>query len=142
MGTFGKINPIRFFFWLGVTWENRNKFFLEIFKCVFFLFEGLAEWSTPKGGMFLWVKALGIQDTYKMLMEKGLQMKIMALPGRECMADKTKPCPYFRLSFSVVAEEDIEQVEKYFFFQIFFIFLQFFFHNSSYHNIITIFFSK
>ncbi|ODN02595.1 Kynurenine/alpha-aminoadipate aminotransferase, mitochondrial [Orchesella cincta] len=70
---------------------------------------GLAEWSTPNAGMFLWLKIRGVDDTFDMVMERGIQRKIMALPGREFMADKSKPCPYIRVSYSVIPEDQIEQ---------------------------------
>ncbi|CAL8104855.1 unnamed protein product [Orchesella dallaii] len=70
---------------------------------------GLAEWTTPKAGMFLWLKIRGVDDTFNMVMERGIQRKIIALPGREFMADKSKPCPYIRLSYSVLPEDQIEQ---------------------------------
>lgn len=77
---------------------------------IFFSGEGLAEWVPPNGGMFLWLKTKGVDDTFNMIMENGLRNKIMATPGREFMVDKSKPCPFVRLSFSVVPEDQIEQV--------------------------------
>lgn len=32
---------------------------------------GLATWSVPKGGMFLWIKVEGVEDTWSMIMDKG-----------------------------------------------------------------------
>lgn len=74
------------------------------------LLTGLAEWTVPKGGMFLWIKVLGVKDTYKLVMEHGMKAGVTFLPGRECMADRTAPSPYIRASFSTVTLEQMEKV--------------------------------
>lgn len=90
--------------------------------------KGLATYKAPQGGMFLWIKLEGVSDSFDMVMERGLQRKIMALPGREFMTDRARPCPFVRLSFSVVPEDQIEPVRKIFrIFAIFFYFLDKFF---------------
>ena len=38
-----------------------------------YLWQGLAEWSEPSAGMFLWIKLLGIPDTKKLIEEKALK---------------------------------------------------------------------
>lgn len=84
---------------------------IKIWDWIVQLFEGLAEWHVPQGGMFLWIKALGIEDSFDMLMERGLERKVMALPGREFMAYK-QGSPHIRVSFSLIPEEQIEQVRR------------------------------
>ena len=37
---------------------------------------GLAEWSEPKGGMFLWIKVPGLTDTKSMIEEKALAKEV------------------------------------------------------------------
>jgi len=81
---------------------------------LYLCFLGLVRYYEPKGGMFLWLEILGIKDTYKMVMEHGIKAKILLLPGREFMADKTKPCPYLRASFSVIPEDQIEPVSDFY----------------------------
>ena len=40
---------------------------------------GLAEWSEPKGGMFLWIKVPGIDDTKSMIEEKALAKEVRVM---------------------------------------------------------------
>ncbi|XP_059482453.1 kynurenine/alpha-aminoadipate aminotransferase, mitochondrial-like [Neocloeon triangulifer] len=70
---------------------------------------GLAEWDVPGGGMFLWVKVKGVEDVLAMVMERGLKKNVMLIPGHAFMADPLKPCPYIRLSYSLVPMDDIEK---------------------------------
>jgi kynurenine/2-aminoadipate aminotransferase len=71
--------------------------------------DGLAEWEVPKGGMFLWIKVLGVKDTYKMVMEQGMKVGITLLPGGVCFADRTQQSPYLRASFSTVTTEEMDK---------------------------------
>jgi kynurenine/2-aminoadipate aminotransferase len=77
---------------------------------VIFLHQGLAEWNVPQGGMFLWIKCLGISDTRPMIMERALKKDVILLPGREFMTDPSQPCPYMRASFSLPTPENIDRV--------------------------------
>lgn len=70
---------------------------------------GLADWEVPGGGMFLWVKVRGVEDVMDMVMERGLKKDVMLIPGHAFMADPSQPCPYIRLSYSVVPMDDIEK---------------------------------
>lgn len=75
---------------------------------------GLAEWNIPKGGLFLWMKCLGISNTHSMIMERALKKDVILLPGREFMTDPSKPCPYMRASFSLATPESIDRVSNFF----------------------------
>lgn len=79
------------------------------------LHQGLAEWNVPQGGMFLWIKCLGISDTKSMIMERALKKDVILLPGREFMTDGSIPCPYMRASFSLAAPETIDRVRADFY---------------------------
>ncbi|XP_043916359.1 kynurenine/alpha-aminoadipate aminotransferase, mitochondrial-like [Protopterus annectens] len=37
----------------------------------------VAEWHEPAAGMFLWIKVKGISDSYRLVMEKALEKKVM-----------------------------------------------------------------
>ena len=50
-------------------------------------FEGLCEWSVPQGGLFLWMKAIGVEDTWNLFMKKGLESNVMVVPGRAFATD-------------------------------------------------------
>ncbi|XP_020661172.2 kynurenine/alpha-aminoadipate aminotransferase, mitochondrial [Pogona vitticeps] len=71
--------------------------------------KGLADWYTPKAGLFLWIKIKGIPDTYQMIMEKALEKGVSLLPGRDFMIDGSEPCPYVRASFSYASPEQMDQ---------------------------------
>jgi len=71
---------------------------------------GLCEFSVPEGGMFLWLKVHNIEDTWDMLLKRGIEKNIMLLPGKGFMpglSDNSK-CNYMRAAFSVAAEEDFD----------------------------------
>ena len=43
---------------------------------------GVAEWSEPKGGMFLWIKVPGIADTKAMIEEKAMAKEVNMRLGK------------------------------------------------------------
>lgn len=57
------------------------------------LIVGLADWYVPTGGMFLWLKVRGVNDTYKMIVEKALSKKVCMGGG----AIRTVSEPYFTI---------------------------------------------
>ncbi|XP_046566764.1 kynurenine/alpha-aminoadipate aminotransferase, mitochondrial-like isoform X2 [Haliotis rubra] len=71
--------------------------------------KGLAEWSVPSGGMFLWLKLPGISDTFKMISEKAREKEVLFVPGNAFMPDDTAPCQYVRASYSLVSAEDMDK---------------------------------
>ena len=73
---------------------------------------GLAEWNVPLGGMFLWIKCLGVADTRPMIMERALSKDVILLPGREFMTDPSEPCPYMRAAFSLATPANIDRVTR------------------------------
>jgi kynurenine/2-aminoadipate aminotransferase len=70
---------------------------------------GLAEWSEPAAGMFLWIKLLGVGDTKKLIEEKALDNNVSLIPGCAFMIDDKKPTPYVRASFSLAKPEQIDE---------------------------------
>lgn len=70
---------------------------------------GLAEWNKPSGGMFLWIKLLGVRDSRKMMEGKALEKMVMLAPGCYFMCDESKPTPYLRASFSWASEEEMDE---------------------------------
>jgi DNA-binding transcriptional MocR family regulator len=69
-----------------------NELHSKHFSFTGFLFTilGLCEWNVPEGGLFLWLKAFGIGDTWDMLMERGLKKNVMLVPGRAFATRKGK----------------------------------------------------
>jgi len=69
---------------------------------------GVAEWSEPKGGMFLWIKVPGIADTKAMIEEKAMAKEVLLVPGCAFEVDETAPSQYLRAAFSVATGEQID----------------------------------
>ncbi|CAL4121765.1 unnamed protein product, partial [Meganyctiphanes norvegica] len=70
---------------------------------------GLCEWSIPTGGMFLWLRVPGVQDTWSMIMDNAVEAGVILVPGKAFMTDTNKPCQYMRAAFSLAAPEKIDQ---------------------------------
>jgi hypothetical protein len=50
----------------------------------------------------------GVEDTWDMIMERGMLKNVLVLPGRAFSPEPEKPCPYFRTSFSNVPDELVD----------------------------------
>lgn len=68
--------------------------------------KGIAEWDVPTGGMFLWLKLIGVEDTYKLIMEEAQKKEVLFVPGNAFMSTDD-PCPYVRAAFSQCSSENI-----------------------------------
>ena len=75
---------------------------------------GLAEWTVPSGGMFLWIRLLNIQDSSELIMKKARDADVLFVPGNVFMIDESQPCPYIRASFSLVNPDLMDQVTSRF----------------------------
>ncbi|XP_054005100.1 kynurenine/alpha-aminoadipate aminotransferase, mitochondrial-like [Hylaeus anthracinus] len=73
---------------------------------------GLAEFSVPSGGFFLWIKVHGIEDTWKMIMQRGVKIGVIMAPGAAFMTDPSKPCNAIRASFSKATYEEMDLALK------------------------------
>lgn len=67
-------------------------------------------WSIPQGGMFLWMKAPGIEDTWNMIYEKAAAKNVMLIPGKAFVPGGGNSS-FMRASFSV---SDVDQFETAF----------------------------
>ena len=70
---------------------------------------GLAEWTVPSGGMFVWVK-LHVEDSHKMITVRAREKGVLFVPGSVFMMDPSKPSPYIRASYSNCTEEQMDTV--------------------------------
>jgi kynurenine/2-aminoadipate aminotransferase len=70
--------------------------------------KGLAEWSPPSAGMFIWFKLNGISDTENLIKEKAVKAKVVMVPGK-VFSPSNSPSPYVRAAFSTASEEDIDE---------------------------------
>jgi kynurenine/2-aminoadipate aminotransferase len=68
---------------------------------------GLATWSAPEAGMFLWLKLNGINDTKSLIEDKAAAANVLFVPGQS-FDPLDKPSPYVRASFSTASDEDMD----------------------------------
>lgn len=87
-----------------------NVYFSQEIISVNVLLIGLAEWSTPTGGMYLWLKLLNVEDSFRMITVKAPEKEVLFVPGSAFMVDDTQPCPYVRASYSNVTAEQMDMV--------------------------------
>ncbi|XP_064617176.1 kynurenine/alpha-aminoadipate aminotransferase, mitochondrial-like [Liolophura sinensis] len=71
--------------------------------------KGLADWSEPTGGMFLWIKLDGIPDTYKLILEKAREKEVLFVPGSIFLPDYTSPSSYMRAAYSLATPEQMDE---------------------------------
>jgi kynurenine/2-aminoadipate aminotransferase len=76
------------------------------------LYAGLAEWAVPSGGMFMWIKVLGLPDVRLILDKTGASKGVIAVSGAQLTVDESAPCPYFRASFSTATPEQFDLVRS------------------------------
>mmetsp|Transcript_25787 Transcript_25787/g.72225 ORF Transcript_25787/g.72225 Transcript_25787/m.72225 type:complete len:422 (+) Transcript_25787:59-1324(+) len=69
---------------------------------------GLAEWSVPEAGMFVWFKLVGVIDSFGLIKNEALNEKVLLVPGAS-FSFKKEPSPYVRASFSVASYEDMDR---------------------------------
>ena len=71
---------------------------------------GLAEWYTPLGGMFFWLKLPGIEDTHDLIMKEARAKEVLFVPGSAFSADEQVPSQYVRACYSLGTDEEIFEV--------------------------------
>eukprot|EP00040_Diaphanoeca_grandis_P013028 m.65915 g.65915 ORF g.65915 m.65915 type:complete len:449 (+) comp23618_c0_seq2:179-1525(+) len=69
---------------------------------------GLAEWSTPSAGMFVWIKLLNVTDSFKLIREKAVDEKVLLIPGN-AFSSTQEPSPYVRAAYSTASAEDMDE---------------------------------
>ncbi|KAK7062512.1 hypothetical protein SK128_002112 [Halocaridina rubra] len=69
----------------------------------------LCEWSVPEGGMFLWLKVRDVKDSLGVVDRALKDYTLLIIPGSGFVPDGAKPCPYVRISFSVVSPQEMEE---------------------------------
>ncbi|XP_015180246.1 PREDICTED: kynurenine/alpha-aminoadipate aminotransferase, mitochondrial-like [Polistes dominula] len=85
--------------------EKRNKMLTGIKKHL----TGLAEWTEPKGGFFIWIKLIGINDTFHFVQNKCIPNGLFVVSGNAFYYDTKKPTQYLRLSYSYANDYEIDK---------------------------------
>ncbi|CBY13605.1 unnamed protein product [Oikopleura dioica] len=72
----------------------------------------LADWDVPKGGLFLWIKLNGIDDTTALIEQKAREANVLLCPGSYFAVDENAPNSYCRVAFSVASEEQMDEAMR------------------------------
>eukprot|EP00658_Telonema_sp_P-2_P003627 TRINITY_DN11351_c0_g1_i2.p1 TRINITY_DN11351_c0_g1~~TRINITY_DN11351_c0_g1_i2.p1 ORF type:complete len:460 (-),score=87.29 TRINITY_DN11351_c0_g1_i2:27-1406(-) len=72
---------------------------------------GLAEWSSPKAGMFVWFKLNGVEDSFELIKTRAVEQKVLLVPGTAFMPN-SEPSPCVRASYSTAKPEDMEEAMR------------------------------
>ncbi len=64
--------------------------------------------TVPQGGLFVWCDMHGDYDT-SLIAKECAEKNVVFVPGSTFMVDMTKPCSMFRLNFSTMPDEKIEE---------------------------------
>eukprot|EP00158_Paraphelidium_tribonemae_P008377 Partr_v1_DN28566_c0_g1_i1_m73330 putative Aminotransferase len=83
----------------------------HIIRCMDIELKGLAEWTVPAGGMFLWVRINRVKDTRKLIKERAVDKKVLCLPGAEFMPGGGDS-PYIRIAYSTASETEMTEAVK------------------------------
>lgn len=74
--------------------------------------KGLAEWTVPEGGMFMWIKILGIPNTNEFIMNIAPQKGVVVVPGFCCYPETSEECQqttYVRVAYTYITTEAIDK---------------------------------
>ncbi|RKO84666.1 pyridoxal phosphate-dependent transferase [Blyttiomyces helicus] len=72
---------------------------------------GLAEWTVPDSGMFVWLKLNGISDSSRLVREKAMEKKVLLVPGFEFFPNQ-KTTSYVRASYSTATAEEMDEAVR------------------------------
>lgn len=70
---------------------------------------GLATWTTPQGGMFLWLKVKPVRCLKTLVTKELVNNKLLVAPGYAFTWDPTDDSQYVRVSYSLTTEEAINK---------------------------------
>ncbi|KAI8834324.1 pyridoxal phosphate-dependent transferase [Chytridium lagenaria] len=88
---------------VATFYEEKAKVFLEAANKHL---KGLAEWTEPTAGMFVWIKLLGVDDSSALIV-KAADHKVLMVPGFEFYPNPRKTA-YVRASFSTATAQEID----------------------------------
>lgn len=71
---------------------------------------GLAEWTVPRAGMFVWFNCKGITDTESLIKQKAVNEKVLMVPGVSFTPAGRNgvSSSFVRAAFSTATEEEME----------------------------------
>ncbi|KAJ3097175.1 hypothetical protein HDU97_005094 [Phlyctochytrium planicorne] len=89
---------------VATFYSDKSKVFLEAAEKHL---KGLAVWTEPTAGMFVWLKLLGVDDSSTLIKEKAAEKKVLLVPGFEFFPNP-RVTPYVRASFSTATGHEID----------------------------------
>jgi len=92
-------------------YRKRRDHFLE---CASRHLTGLATWTHPRAGMFVWFKLLGVTDSWPLIKEKAVDKKVLFVPGQSFSVPDTEPSQYVRAAYSTASFEDMDEALRRF----------------------------
>lgn len=87
-------------------YRRRRDHFL---KCAQQHLGGLAEWTVPEAGMFVWMRLLGVTDSKTFIEGPARDHKVLLVPGSCFTAHAEIPSPFVRASYSLASENDMDE---------------------------------
>ena len=69
---------------------------------------GLADWTVPTAGMFVWLELLGVADTHALITQHCAAAKVLLVPGQSFMPSDA-PTSHVRAAFSTASDEEIDE---------------------------------
>ena len=68
---------------------------------------GLATWSTPSAGMFIWFQLHGVTDSMALIKQRAVEAKVLLIPGQSCSpTNSVSNC--VRAAFSTASDADMD----------------------------------
>ena len=86
-------------------YQHRCNYMLE---CMDRYFPDCVTYTRPEGGIFIWVTLPDGMDSGA-LFKEAVEQKVAFVPGNAFMTDLDKPCNAFRLNYSTMPDDKIEQ---------------------------------
>lgn len=86
-------------------YQHRCNYMLE---CMDRYFPDCVTYTRPEGGIFIWVTLPEGMDS-SALFKEAVEQKVAFVPGNAFMTDLDKPCNAFRLNYSTMPDDKIEQ---------------------------------
>ena len=86
-------------------YQHRCNYMLE---CMDRYFPDGVTYTRPEGGIFIWVTLPEGMDS-SALFKEAVEQKVAFVPGNAFMTDLDKPCNAFRLNYSTMPDDKIEQ---------------------------------
>ena len=71
--------------------------------------KGKVTWTVPEGGIFLWCTCPGFEGDASEIVDKCLEKKVAIVPGSNFAIDQSLKSNQFRLNYSSIAPEKIEE---------------------------------